>query len=92
MIGVPLALLAFQAGAVHSVAAFEVADATFLAGAVASQAAGGVLGVGLLATSDEHLLCRQVRERGVGRAWLKAAIERDLAGSLRVHGEPASEW
>src|SRR5512140_1076689 len=74
-----LAVVASQAAAVQSVAAFEVADAAFLAGAVARQPSLGVSGGGFLAASDEHRLGRQGRERAVARSGLKAAIERYFA-------------
>src|SRR2546425_6838345 len=64
----PLAFVAFQPAAVQPVTALEVADPALGPGSVAPQPPGGALGSWLLAASDEHLLGRQVLERGVGRA------------------------
>jgi len=62
----------------------------FLAGAVASQPALGAFGAGLLAASDEHPVCCQGFERLVGRARLKAAVERDLAGEIPSRSSSAT--
>ena len=55
-----LALIALQPAAAKAVAAFEVADAAFGAGAVALQSALGASGARLLAPGDEQALEVQV--------------------------------
>ena len=75
----PPPLVAFQAGSVQPVAAFEVADPALLASAVAPQPACAALGGWLLAASDEYRLGVKVGERGVGRPGLEPAIHGDLA-------------
>ena len=69
-----LTLIALQAAAAHPVAAFEVADASFGAGAVALQAALRAPGAGLLAPGDEDALGLQVFELFAGRADREAAV------------------
>src|SRR5947209_12761747 len=76
----PLAFVAFQPAAVQPVTALEVADPALGPGSVAPQPPGGALGSWLLAASDEHLLGRQILERGVGRAGHEATIEREPPG------------
>src|SRR5438045_8092195 len=73
-----MAFVAFEAAAVHPVAAFEVTDPALGACSVAPQAAGGAFGGGFLAASDEHLLGHQVLERAVGRAGHEPTVERDF--------------
>ena len=70
------ALVAFQAGSVQPVAAFEVTDPALLAGSVAPQPALGALGGRFLAASDEHRLGLKVLERGVRRAGVEPAVQR----------------
>src|SRR5437588_8470914 len=62
----PVAFVAFEPAAAQAVAAFEVADSSLRAGAVALSAAAGASGAVLLAAGDVHLV-GQARERGVGR-------------------------
>src|SRR5665213_3339548 len=73
-----LAFVAFEAGSVHPVAAFEVTDPSFGAGSIALHSSLGAFGAGLLAARDEHPLGREVFERLLGRPDVEAAIERDL--------------
>ena len=73
------ALVAFQAGAVQPVAAFEVTDPALRTRSVASHPTLGALRAGLLAASDEHGLGVKVLERGAGRTDVEATVERDLA-------------
>ena len=49
-----VAFVAFEAAAAQAVAAFEVADPSFGAGAVALSAAAGATGAGFLAAGDVH--------------------------------------
>src|SRR5438128_2648732 len=86
----PLAFVAFQPAAVQPVTALEVADPALGPGSVAPQPPGGALGSWLLAASDEHLLGRQVLERGVGRAGHEATIERDLRGEIPTRSSSAT--
>ena len=74
-----LAVIAFQAAAAHAVAAFEVADASFGAGAVALQPALGASGAGLLAPADEDAFGIEVFELLGRRGGGEAAVQRDLA-------------
>src|SRR5664279_3045458 len=75
-----LAFVAFEAGPVQAVAAFEVADPSFGAGSVALHSALGAFGAGLLAAGDEHPVRREavIVERLAGRADVEPTIERDL--------------
>ena len=57
-----LAVIAHQPAAAHAVAAFEVADASLGAGAVALQPALGASGAGLLAPGDEDPFGTEVFE------------------------------
>ena len=79
------ALVAFQAGSVQPVAAFEVADPALVAGSVAPQPALGALRAGFLAASDEHVRGVEVCERGARRTRLEPAVDCDLA---RADPEP----
>src|SRR5664280_2364156 len=72
-----LAFVAFEAGSVQAVAAFEVTDPPFGAGSVALHSSLGALGAGLLAARDEHPLGRQVFECLPSRPDVEAAVERD---------------
>src|SRR4051794_6438875 len=72
-----LAVMALQAGPAQSVAAFEVADATLDAGAVARLALAGASGAGFVAAGDEH--ARVLGDRVAGRAGLEAAVADQLA-------------
>src|SRR5450755_1220639 len=49
-----LAFVAFEAGSVHSVAAFEVTDSSLGARSVLLEPSLGAFGAGLLAAGDEH--------------------------------------
>src|SRR5665213_3799495 len=75
-----LAFIAFEAGSVQAVAAFEVTDPPLRARSVALQSSLGAFGAGLLAAGDEHAVRREVVivECLAGRADIEAAIERDL--------------
>ena len=73
-----LAVIAFEAAAAHAVAAFEVADASLGAGAVALQPALGATGAGLLAPGDEDPFGLQVFELLGCRAEREATVQRDL--------------
>src|ERR1700683_2345982 len=79
--GVPRAhpVLALEPGSVEAVFAFEVADSSLGADAVAREAALGSPRPGLLAASDEHALGFQALERFRGGPVLEATIERDFA-------------
>src|SRR5664280_1233359 len=72
-----LAFVAFEAGSVQAVAAFEVTDPSFGARSVALHSSLGAFGAGLLAARDEHPVGREVFERFAGWANIEAAIERD---------------
>ena len=75
-----LAFVAFEAGSVQAVAAFEVTDPSFGAGSVALEASLGAFGAGLLAAGDEHTVRLEavIVECLAGRADVEAAIERHL--------------
>ena len=73
-----LAFVAFQAGSVQAVAAFEVTDPSFGTGSVALQPSLGAFGAGLLAAGDEHPIGRKVFDGRGRRANVEAAIESDL--------------
>ena len=73
-----VAFVAFEAAAAQAVAAFEVADPSFCAGAVALSSAAGATGAGFLAAGDVHLV-GQALERGVGRALVEHAVDHHLA-------------
>jgi len=87
-----LALVALEAAAVQTVAAFEVADPSFGAGSVALQTALGASGAGLLAARDEHPFGRKVAECLGGRADVEASIERDLAREVPSRWSSAIVW
>jgi hypothetical protein len=72
--------MVLQAGSAQPVAAFDMADPAFAAGAVAREPALGSSGSGLLAARDERLLWLQRLEGLAAGANLEAAVERDLAG------------
>src|SRR4051812_2833085 len=72
-----LAVMALQAGPAQSVTAFEVADATLDAGAVARLAFAGASGAGFVAAGDEH--ARVLGDRVACRAGLEAAVADQLA-------------
>src|ERR1035437_7609323 len=74
-----LALVAFEAAVAHPVAAFEVADASLLAGSVTLQAPIGASGARFLAARDEHPVGRELGQRLVRRAGHEPAIEGYLA-------------
>src|SRR5215207_3018052 len=72
-----LAVVAFEAAAVESVAALEVADASFGADSEFRQAPVGALGAGGAAAGDEDAVgAGQVLVDGAGR---EAAVEREVA-------------
>ena len=81
-----LAFVAFQAGSVQAVAAFEVADSSFGARSVLLQAALGAIRTGLLAACDEHPVRLEVVivECLAGRADVEPAVERELGRSRAV--------
>ena len=62
------ALVSFEPGSVHAVAAFEVTDLASGARSVALQPSLGAPAAGLLAASDEHAV------------WVQAVIVERLAG------------
>ena len=86
-----LALVAFETGSVHPVAAFEVADRAFGPGPVVLQPSLGAAGAGLLAAGDEPPLGLQpvFFECLAGRARVEPAIQRDLSRSDPEAGQLA---
>src|ERR1019366_192600 len=76
-----LAFVAFEAGSVQAIAAFEVTDPPFGAGPEALQPALGAFGAGLLTAGDEHPVRDEVVifECLVGRADVKPSVQSDLA-------------
>ena len=85
------AFVAFEAGSVHPVAAFEVADPAFGPGSVALQPSLGAPAAGLLAAGDEHPLGLQpvFFECLAGRARVEPAVKRDLSRSDPEPGQLA---
>src|SRR5687768_9733284 len=82
-----LAAVTFEAAAVHSVAALEVADAAFGPDAEFRQASVGALAPGRAAAGDEHAVgAGQVLGDGSGR---EAAVEREVAWAQAERGDPA---
>src|SRR5664279_1060610 len=76
-----LAFVAFEAGSVQAIAAFEVADPSLGAGSVALQPALGAFGAGLLTSSDEHSVRLEavIFERLAGRADIEPCVQGNLA-------------
>src|SRR5665213_3126948 len=74
-----LAFVAFEAGSVQAVAAFEVTDPSFGARSVALHSSLGAFGAGLLTAGDEHPLRIEVFERLGCWADVESTIERYLA-------------
>jgi len=61
------ALVTFEPGSAHAVAAFEVADPAFGASSVARESSLGASGPGLLTAGDEHSVRGEAAERLAGR-------------------------
>src|SRR5665648_874161 len=70
-----LAFVAFEAGSVQSVAAFEVTDPAFRAGSVALHSSLGAFGAGLLTAGDEHPVRVEVFECLAGRADVEPTVQ-----------------
>src|SRR5687768_5149099 len=71
-------VIAFQPGAAHAVAAFEMADSALDPGAVARSAFAGAARAWLVAAGELDLVVGQRGERVFGRAGEEAAVAHDL--------------
>ena len=78
-----VALIAFEAAAPQPVAAFEVADSSLRAGAVASHPPAGAPGALFLGAGDVHPVGVQGCERVVARRRHEPTVQRDLSHRQR---------